>query len=132
VTSASRYLSEHIARPADVVYEFTADPANLPRWASGLATTVAKEGDRWLIGDDGAEIEFAPHNELGVLDHWVRPTDGDEVYSPMRVIPDGDGSEIVFTLRRAPGMTDDEFDRDEGLVSADLARLKEVLESAGA
>ncbi|MDI6100062.1 SRPBCC family protein [Actinoplanes sp. NEAU-A12] len=132
MTSASRYLSERIARPAGAVYEFTVDPANLPRWASGLATTVAKEGDRWLIGDDGAEIVFAPHNDLGVLDHWVRLTDGGEVYSPMRVIPDGDGSEIVFTLRRAPGMTDEEFDRDEDLVSADLTRLKEILESASA
>lgn len=132
MTSTSRYLSEHIARPAGVVYEFTVDPANLPRWASGLATTVAEEDGRWLIGDDGAEIVFAARNDLGVLDHWVRLTDGDEVYSPMRVIPDGDNSEIVFTLRRAPGMTDAEFDRDEDLVAADLARLKEILESAGA
>lgn len=132
MTSASRYLSEYIARPAGAVYEFTADPANLPRWASGLATTVAKEGDRWIVGDDGAEIVFAPRNDLGVLDHWVRLADGNEVYSPMRVVPAGDDSEIVFTLRRAPGMTDEEFDRDESLVSADLARLKEILEAARA
>ncbi|GIF37016.1 SRPBCC family protein [Actinoplanes xinjiangensis] len=130
MTSASRYLSEHIDVPADEVYAFTADPANLPAWAPGLATSVAREDGRWLIGDDGAELIFTPRNELGVLDHWVRPPDGDEVYAPMRVIPDGEGAEIMFTLRRLPGMTDEDFDRDAGLVQADLTRLKQVLESA--
>ena len=46
----------------------------------------------------------------------------------MRVVPDGDGPELVFTVRREPGMTPEEFDRDAGLVAADLARLKHVLE----
>ncbi|GAA4938418.1 SRPBCC family protein [Actinoplanes utahensis] len=131
MTSASRYLSERIDRPADTVYAFAADPANLPRWASGLATTVTREDDRWVIGDDGAELIFTPRNDLGVLDHWVRPPGGAEVYAPMRVIPDGDRSEIMFTLRRLPDMTDEDFDRDAESVQADLARLKQVLEAAG-
>jgi hypothetical protein len=130
VTSASRFLSEHIDVPAGEVYAFTADPANLPAWAPGLATSVTREDGRWLIGDDGAELIFTPHNDLGVLDHWVRPPDGGEVYAPMRVIPDGDdGAEIMFTLRRLPGMTDEEFDQDAAAVQADLTRLKEVLET---
>jgi hypothetical protein len=45
----------------------------------------------------------------------------------MRVIADGKASEVVFTLRRRPGMTDDEFARDAELVAADLARLRQVL-----
>jgi hypothetical protein len=36
---------------------------------------------------------------------------------------------VVFTLRRAPGMTDAELERDAGLVTADLALLKTVLEA---
>ncbi|WP_433790249.1 SRPBCC family protein [Actinoplanes sp. CA-252034] len=130
MTSASRYLSEHIDVPADDVYAFAANPANLPAWAPGLATSVTREDGRWRIGDDGAELVFTPPNELGVLDHWLRPPDGGEVYAPMRVIPDGDGAEIMFTLRRLPGMTDEDFDRDADLVQADLTRLKAVLETA--
>lgn len=129
VTSASRYLSEHIDVPAGDVYAFTSDPANLPAWAPGLATSVTYAAGRWLIGDDGAELVFTPRNDFGVLDHWVRPPDGDEVYAPMRVIPDGDGAEIMFTLRRLPGMTDEDFERDAELVQADLTRLKEILEA---
>lgn len=47
----------------------------------------------------------------------------------MRVIAAGGGSEVVFTLRRAPGLTDEEFTRDAATVSADLAALKRVLEA---
>ena len=35
----------------------------------------------------------------------------------------------MFTVRRQPGMTDDEFDRDADAVRADLGTLKRVLES---
>ena len=47
---------------------------------------------------------------------------GDVVYAPMRVVPDGDTCEVIFTVRRQPAMTDDELARDVGLVRADLTR----------
>jgi hypothetical protein len=48
----------------------------------------------------------------------------------MRVTVDGDGCEIVFTLRRQPGMSDADFDRDAKAVLADLTTLKRLLERA--
>jgi hypothetical protein len=54
---------------------------------------------------------------------------GEIVYNPMRVTKDGNGSEMVFTLRRLPGMSDEDFERDAKAVAADLARLKRVLET---
>ena len=77
-----------------------------------------------------AGFAFVPRNEYGVLDHYVTPPSGDVVYNPMRVIADGQGCEAVFTLRRPPGMSDEEFGADAGAVAADLARLKQVLEDA--
>ena len=44
------------------------------------------------------------------------------------VFPDGDGSEIVFTVRRRPGMSDADFAADAGAVAADLVRLKRIVE----
>ncbi len=35
----------------------------------------------------------------------------------------------MFTLRRRPGLSDAEFERDAGMVAAVLARLKEPMES---
>ena len=63
-----------------------------------------------------------------ILDHEVTLPSGETVYNPMRVIADGDGCEVVFTLRRQPGMTEADFSRDADLVLADLGALKRLLE----
>ncbi|WP_372494251.1 SRPBCC family protein [Actinoallomurus purpureus] len=130
MASASRHISESIARPADEVYDYASDPINLPVWAPGLGSSVEKVDGRWFVetSEGRVGLSFAPRNEYGVLDHEVTWPSGEIVYNPMRVIPDGDGCEVVFTLRRLPGMSDQEFARDEGLVAADLTRLKRVLE----
>ncbi len=75
-------------------------------------------------------VAFVPRNELGVLDHHVTLPSGETVYNPVRVIADGEGSEVVFTLRRQRDASDADFQRDADCVAGDPARLKEVLESA--
>jgi len=131
--TSSLHLAVHIARPVADVYAFASDPANLPRWASGLGGPMVREGDDWFFDtpDGRAQIVFAPANDLGVLDHDVLTPSGETVHVPMRVIVDGSGSEVVFTLRPGPGMTDDDLARDQALVTADLDTLRDILESAG-
>jgi hypothetical protein len=63
-----------------------------------------------------------------VLDHDVTLPTGETIHNPLRVIPDGDACEVVFTLRRRPGMSADDVDRDAEAVAKDLAALKELLE----
>ena len=74
-------------------------------------------------------VTFAPDKGYGVLDHEVLTPSGATVFVPLRAIAGGDGCEVVFTLRRSPGMTDAEFERDTALVNGGLALLKKVLES---
>jgi len=126
----SRHLSERIDRPAREVYEFAVEPANLPRWAPGLGSAVEQVDGKWFVQSPMGRVglAFTARNGLGVLDHDVTLPDGEVVYNPMRVIADGEGCEVVFTLRRRAGMSDEEFARDAAAVSADLARLKRVLE----
>src|SRR5579883_1799931 len=126
----SKHLSERIDRPAGEVYEFAVEPANLPRWAPGLGSAVEQANGRWFVQTPAGRLglAFAPRNDFGVLDHDVTMPSGEVVYNPMRVIADGDGCEIVFTLRRREGMTDEEFAADAQAVAADLARLKRLME----
>ena len=49
----------------------------------------------------------------------------------MRVIPEGDACEVVFTLRRQDGASDADFERDAAAVAADLRTLKQLLVSRG-
>jgi hypothetical protein len=119
--SPSRHISQWIAAAPAAVYAFASDRTELPRWAAGLADPSLADAD----------VEFAPPNELGVLDHVVRLPSGDSVYNPMRVIPSGQGEafcEVVFTLRRRAGVTDAEFEADAAAVATDLATLRGLLE----
>ncbi|GAA2882951.1 polyketide cyclase [Actinoplanes cyaneus] len=136
MATASRHVTEHIERPAQAVYEYARDPANLAHWAPGLGGSVRQEQGRWFVdvpgGGGRAEVVFTARNDLGVLDHEVRLPGGVVVHVPFRVVADGEGAEVVFTVRRAPGMTDDEFDSDAAAVAADLATLKRILEERSA
>ena len=55
--------------------------------------------------------------------------DGQTFNNPMRVVPNGAGSLVTFTLFRQDGMSDAEFERDAGMVESDLQTLKRVLEA---
>ena len=125
-------ISESIDRPAAQVYDYAADPAHLPEWAPGLGRSVENVDGRWFVETPAgrAGVAFVERNEFGVLDHEVTLPSGDVIYNPMRVVPNGDGCEVVFSLRRLPGMSSEDFERDAGLVQADLTRLKQVLEAA--
>jgi len=127
----SRHISERIDRPADEVYDYAADPANLPAWAAGLGSVVEQVDGQWYVRmpTGRALIIFVPRNDYGVLDHFVKPPTGEIFHNPMRAIADGDDCEVVFTVRRQSDMTDEEFERDVAAVAADLATLKRVLEA---
>jgi hypothetical protein len=121
-TETSRHISVWIDATPDAVYTLASDPTELVRWAAGLADPALSDAD----------VEFAPANEFGVLDHVVRLPSGDAVYNPMRVIPAAPGEpgcEVVFTLRRRPGVTDAEFEADAAAVAADLATLRGLFEN---
>jgi len=75
-------------------------------------------------------VTFAPRNDFGVLDHHdVTLPSGETVYNPLRVLRDGDGCEVVFTIRQRPEMTDKDFKRDADAVAKDLATLKSLVEA---
>ena len=46
----------------------------------------------------------------------------------MRVVPNGEGSEFIFTLMRQTGIADEKFAEDKAAVEKDLKTLKEFLE----
>jgi uncharacterized protein YndB with AHSA1/START domain len=123
-------LAITIARPPRDVYAFVRDPQNLPRWAEGLGGGVREEGERLVVVTPAgsATLRFADDNALGVLDHVVTTPEGTEVHVPMRVVPNGDGSELLFTFFQLPGMTDESFGADAAAVERDLGRLKAILE----
>ena len=127
----SRTVSVAVDRPPGEVYRFVRDPENLPRWATAFCLSVRRTADGWAVRTPQGEVgfRFAEPNPLGVLDHVV--TDGgEEVCVPMRVVPNGSGSEVLFTLFRLPSATEAQFLEDGAMVEGDLRTLKHVLEAS--
>jgi hypothetical protein len=126
-----RHISVSIERPPADVYRFAADPENLPRWAQGLANAPVEVDGNVVVAQSPmgrVEVRFAEQNELGILDHDVTLPSGETVHNPMRILPNGRGSEVVFSVFRRPGVTDADFTRDTAAVTRDLNALKQLVE----
>ncbi|WP_211461545.1 SRPBCC family protein [Collimonas silvisoli] len=127
----TRHLSITIQRDLRDAYAFVSRPENFAQWASGLGKNLAQVNGEWIADtpDGQVKIRFSPSNPYGVLDHWVLPATGAEIYVPMRLIANGDGCELHFTLFRLAHMSDEKFEADANWVLRDLATLKQLLET---
>ena len=107
----TRFISISIARDPREVYDFVSNPVNLPRWASGIGTSIKNVNGEWVADTPNGPVmvRFAPRNDLGVLDHYATIAPSVEVYVPLRVVPNGSGSELSFSLFRQPDMTEQQF-----------------------
>lgn len=129
-SSAARHIGITIERSADEVYAFLAEPLNFPKWAEGLGHSFSLvEGMTWSAQTPMGpmRIAFSEPNAYGIVDHTLIPADGPSMLNPMRVMPNGSGSEVVFTLFQRD-MSDEAMARDAAMVARDLVALKALLE----
>ena len=131
MTFSSKHISISIERSADQVYAFASDPENLPKWAAGLSGSIEKVDGDWIAESPMGKVRvaFADRNAFGILDHDVTLPSGVTIRNPFRVLPNDDGSELIFTLYRRPGVSVEDFAEDGRLVYRDLEKLKGLLES---
>ena len=128
----TRTVSVSIALAPPLVYDFASNPENLPRWAPAFCKSVEYVDGTWVVHspDGPVMIEFVEKNHLGVLDHTVTLSSGLKFYNPMRVVPNGSGSEVLFTLFQTSDMDEKKFDQDATFVENDLHTLKRVIETS--
>lgn len=125
-----RHVSVFIDRSPEKVYEFASNPANLPKWATGLGGSIREVNGEWIADAPMGKIKirFAERNKFGILDHDVILESGDSIHNPMRVVRNGNGSEVTFMLFQREGISNEEFSKDAEWVEKDLRILKEILE----
>lgn len=130
ITVESRAITVRIDRPFEQVYDFLAVPANWNQWAFGLGRNIRRSQDGWIADSGGGvvKVQFTPQNSFGVVDHTVFRPSGQRIYVPMRLIANGSGCELIFTLFREPNMSDAQFASDSEFVQRDLNGLKKLLE----
>lgn len=130
----SRTITCSINKPLAAVYDFASNPENLPKWVRSFCLSVRKTDDdcQMETPTGWVGIRFVPTHDFGVLDHFVTLPDGQSILNPMRVVANGERSEVMFTLLQLPGMSDEQFSKDAGMVEVDLQTWKAVLEGCQA
>ena len=129
----SHTISVSINHPYEATYRFLADPRNYAEWAA-----VDKDSYRQLGNGDWAgntvfggqrHMRFTPPNAFGILDHAVFVLGEAPLWTPMRVMPNEEGTELVFTFFQRPGVTDEAFNSSIEWITTDFLALKSLLEA---
>ncbi len=126
----SKTMNKSIKSDPKIVYDFLSNLENLPNWASSTFPSIKEMNGEWIVDTPHGQnkVMLTEKNNFGVLDHHVKLTSGVEVYVPMRVVQNGDGSEIMITVFQPPEMTDEAFVEDIQTVEKDLNHLKTIIE----
>ena len=111
-----------IAAAPATVFDYVADPRNLPVWAPAFASAVRADGDRWIVTNDAGEfpVLVRASAEHGTVD--VVSADDHARGAFTRVLPNGDGAEYQFTLFFPDGT-------DEAAVEQQMTTVEQELEA---
>lgn len=128
----SHTISLFIDYPYEATYRFLSNPLNYGEWAA-----LDKQTYRQLDNGDWAaesafgprHFRFTPPNAFGVLDHAAFIPGEPLLWTPMRVTPNEEGTDLVFTFYQRPGMSDEQFASAIEWVTTDFLALKAVLEA---
>ena len=106
-------------------FSFLAEPENLPRWAVGFARGVRRDGDGWLVQTAQGEVpvRIAADAARGTIDFHLGVAPGVEAVAYSRLVPNGSGTEYVFTQFQVPGMPDEVFAGQQAALAEELALL---------
>jgi hypothetical protein len=82
--------------------------------AIGLGGSIKNVDGEWIAESPvgKVKIRFAEENKFDILDHEVILESGVTFLNPIRVIANGKGSEVFFTVLPQPEKSDDKFEQD--------------------
>jgi hypothetical protein len=128
----SKTINKSIKIDPETVYDFLSNLENLSRWAADTFPSITEVNGEWIVDTPHGQnkVMLTERNNYGILDHHVKLTSGVEVYVPMRVVKNGDGSEVMLTVFQPPEMTDEAFVEDIQTVEKDLNNLKTIVEES--
>jgi hypothetical protein len=120
--------TQSVTLPADhtEVFDFLANPENLPQWAVGFCRSIRPDQDRWLVDTGHGEVpmRYIADPTLGVIDFHFTPALEVEAVARSRVVPNGDGAEYLFTQFQTPGMPDEVFEAQRSTLADELEVLR--------
>ncbi|MDZ5621750.1 SRPBCC family protein [Nocardioides bizhenqiangii] len=123
--SATR--AAHIPSAPSAVTDYLADPRNLREWAPDFAESVTEQAGLWQVskgtGSRMVRVRTAPG--LGVVDFVSADDSGLGAF--LRVLPDGLGSHVTFTIVFPAGTPEQAILAEMEGVDRELRALQSVL-----
>jgi carbon monoxide dehydrogenase subunit G len=123
-----------IEAPPAAVLAVVADPTNLPRFAPGFARSVQRDGDGqgWIVDSAPGRLQLrtAVDADRGTVDLHLTAPDGSESTVFLRVLPNGSGTELTFTLLLPGSASDAAVAEQGGVVAEELELLRQLCEAS--
>jgi hypothetical protein len=136
-TNETSTVTVTIDAPYEQVARELADAAHHPDWANEFFAGPARpaERDEYIapVPMMGGDVHFRidADTERGIFDHYLAPVGqdyGDPL--PVRLIRNGDGADVLWTLSRPPGLPDEQWRIGLASMQRELHNLKARVESA--
>jgi len=134
-TMTTKTLAVTIDAPLFEVADFLAVPANHPTWGTEFFAGSATElPDGEIEGEVEVQVpmmgglarmHIKATTELGVIDLYLAPLNAPYgAPLPIRVIPNGTGCDVLFTLARFPGQPDEQWTEGISSMDRELQKLR--------
>jgi hypothetical protein len=135
-TLQTQVVKVTIDKPVDEVTRYVADPLSAHEWATEFFAGPlehAQGGDFVAtVPVMGGEVRYRQEVDLakGVIDVYLAPK-GREFGPPLpvRVVPNGGGADVLWTLARFPRTPDEAWQGGLESMARELEQLKQVLET---
>ena len=116
------------------VFEFVADPSNLPKWAHAFKSADARSARlETPQGTVAIELRTEAHKEAGTVDWTMTFPDGPVGTAYARVTPNGEDSSVFSFVLMAPPVSlaalEGALDAQRKTLAEELRRLKTILEA---
>jgi hypothetical protein len=122
-----------IDAPPEAVLDLLSDAAVFPRWAAGFARAVRVDGDDWLAdtGEGEVRLRVRVSREFGTVDFLVADAlPAVEIGAFSRVVPNGRGSDFIFTQLFPDDMRDTDLADQKAVVAVELQTVRALCERA--
>jgi len=127
---SSHTLSLAIHRNWVDLYETIWKPEFFPKWASVLSQgPLEPDGNSWKgRGPQGpVKVRFTEHNPFCIMDHYIDSGYSKEIFVPMRIVANEEGSQVLITVFRQPLVSDEKFAQELEWGKRDLQALHTLL-----
>ncbi len=120
----SRTITMSVCRKTGDVFD-----AILKAPAKMMPDATQNSDESWSFSTPrgNANLKFMQNKTLGILDHLY--TDDEATWEvPMRVVSNGDESEVIITITKPDVLTDEQFDERMKEMDIIFKNLKEIIE----